>query len=54
LLRAESIDKQLQGIIAITSEEQTATNQANFVDASHVDIATMGTNSMGFDRARGR
>jgi spore coat protein CotH len=54
LLRADSIDKQLQGTIAITSEEQTATSQANFVDASHIDIATMGTNSMGFDRARGR
>jgi len=54
LLRAESIGKQLEGVIAITSEEQTATNQANFVDASHIDVTTMGTNNMGFDRARGR
>jgi len=54
LLRAESIAKQLEGIIASTSEEQAASNQANFIDAAHIDIASMGTNSMGFDRARGR
>lgn len=54
LLRAESIGKQLLGLIATTSEGQTETNQENFVDASHIDIASMGTNSMGFDRARGR
>ncbi|MPM96800.1 hypothetical protein SDC9_143965 [bioreactor metagenome] len=52
LLRAASIAKQLDGDIASTSEEQAATNQANFVDASTLDIASMGTNSMGFDRAR--
>ena len=54
LLRAESIAKQLEGIIGSTSEEQAASNQTNFIDAAHIDIASMGTNSMGFDRARGR
>ncbi|GHU95194.1 hypothetical protein FACS1894208_07600 [Clostridia bacterium] len=53
LLRAESISDQLDGTIAATSDGQTATNNANFVDASEIDIESMGSNSMGFGRARG-
>jgi spore coat protein CotH len=53
LLRAESISKQLDGTIAMTSEGQTATNNTGFVDASGIDIESMGSNSMGFERARG-
>lgn len=52
LLRAESIRGQLKGLIASTSEGQTETNKANFVDASSVDMASMGSNSMGFGRVR--
>ncbi len=50
MLRAESIRKQLDGTIAATSEEQTATNNYGFVDASDIDIESMGSNSMGFGR----
>ncbi len=53
LLRAESISGQLDGTIASTSGEQTATSNAGFVDASSIDIESMGSNSMGFGRARG-
>jgi spore coat protein CotH len=53
LLRAESIIDQLDGTIAATSDGQTATSHANFVDASSIDLESMGSNSMGFGRARG-
>lgn len=53
LLRAKSISGQLDGTIASTSEGQTATINAGFVDASHVDIDSMGSNTMGFGHARG-
>jgi hypothetical protein len=53
LLRAESITDQLDGTIAATSDGQTATSNANFVDASGIDLESMGSNSMGFGRARG-
>lgn len=52
LLRAESITGQLNGDIARTSEAQTASGNAGFIDASGVDIQSMGSNSMGFSRAR--
>ncbi len=52
LLRAESISGQLDGTIASTSDEQTATNNEGFVDASGIDMESMGSNSMGFGRAR--
>lgn len=52
LLRAESISSQLEGTIAATSDGQTETNNANFVDASSVDIESMGSSSMGFGRVR--
>lgn len=52
LLRAESISGQLDGTIASTSDGQTETNNANFVDASGINIESMGSNSMGFGRAR--
>lgn len=53
LLRAESINGQLNGTIASTSEGQTETENAGFIDASDVDVQSMGSNSMGFGRARG-
>ena len=53
LLRAESIGRQLNGTIAATSDGQAADQNANFVDASAIDIQSMGSNSMGFGRARG-
>jgi spore coat protein CotH len=53
LLRAKSISGQLDGTIASTSDGQTATNNAGFADASSIDIESMGSNSMGFGRARG-
>jgi hypothetical protein len=53
LLRAESIAGQLDGTIAATGDGQAATNSANFVDASGIDLESMGSNSMGFGRARG-
>lgn len=53
LLRSESIKGQLQGTIAATSEEQTVTGNAGFINASAIDVASMGSNSMGFGRARG-
>jgi spore coat protein CotH len=53
LLRAESISKQLDGAIASTSEGQTETAHANFVDASGVDMNSMGSSNMGFGGARG-
>ncbi len=54
LLRARSISGQLDGTIASTSDEQTTANNAGFVDASSIDIESMGSNSMGFGRARAR
>jgi spore coat protein CotH len=51
--RAKSINGQLDGTIAATSQEQTATSNAGFVDASDIDIESMGSNSMGFGRAKG-
>ncbi|MDR1000727.1 MAG: CotH kinase family protein [Clostridiales bacterium] len=53
LLRAESIKGQLDGTIAATSEAQAETVNANFVDASHVDMTSMGSSSGGFGMARG-
>lgn len=53
LLRAESIKGQLNGTIAATSEGQTASGNVGFIDASSIDIQSMGSNSMGFNRARG-
>lgn len=53
LLRAESISGQLEGTIASTSDGQTETNNASFVDASGIDMESMGSSSMGFNRARG-
>ena len=53
LLRAESISSQLDGTIASTSEGQTASENAGFIDASSIDFESMGSSSMGFDRARG-
>lgn len=52
LLRAKSINGQLDGSIGSTSEAQAATNYNGFVDASHIDMNMMGSNSMGFGRAR--
>lgn len=52
LLRAESIQGQLNGTIASTSDGQTASGNAGFIDASSIDIKSMGSNSMGFGRAR--
>lgn len=42
LLRAESINSQLNGIIPRTSEEQSK-NRDSFVDGSHLTISSMGT-----------
>jgi hypothetical protein len=53
LLRAESIQGQLDGTIASTSDGQAATGNANFVDASALDMESMGSNMMSFRRARG-
>lgn len=52
ILRAESIRRQLDGTIGITSESQIASNNAGFVDASHINMNLMGSNMMGFDRTR--
>lgn len=52
LLRAESISGQLEGTIASTSDGQTETSKAGFVDASGIDVESMGSSAMGFDRAR--
>ena len=51
-LRAESVSGQLDGTIPSTSEGQ-AEDSSSFVDASSIDISSMGSNSMGFGRARG-
>jgi len=53
LFRAESIKKQLGGTIAATHDGQTTSGNAGFIDASSIDIESMGSNSMGFGRARG-
>lgn len=53
LLRAESITGQLNGTIAATSDRQTASGNAGFINASSIDIESMGSNSMGFGGARG-
>lgn len=52
LLRADGVAGQLDGSIPSTSDGQ-AEDSSNFVDASSIDISSMGSNSMGFDRARG-
>jgi hypothetical protein len=52
LLRAASISGQLDGSIASTSDGQAQTNNAGFVNASGIDMNSMGSNSMGFGRAR--
>lgn len=52
LLRADSVRGQLNGTISSTSEGQAATENEGFVDASHIDINAMGSNMMGFNRAR--
>jgi hypothetical protein len=51
--RAESIVLQLTGEIASTSSGQTQSGNANFVDASDIDVDSMGNNDMGFSGARG-
>lgn len=51
-LRAEGVSGQLDGTIPSTSDGQ-AQDSSGFVDASSIDISSMGSNSMGFDRARG-
>lgn len=53
LLRAESVRAQLNGSISATTDGQSASENAGFIDASHIDISTMGSNSMGFDRGNG-
>ncbi|MDR1536412.1 MAG: CotH kinase family protein [Clostridiales bacterium] len=53
LLRAKSVKGQLEGTIEATVEGQEASENAGFVDASHIDSSSMGSNSNGFDRARG-
>jgi len=53
LLRAESVAGQLAGTIGSTTEAQTENGNAGFVDASDIDMSAMGSNSMGFGRARG-
>jgi hypothetical protein len=53
LLRAESVKGQLNGDIASTSQGQTDSGNAGFIDGSSIDIESMGSNSMGFGRARG-
>jgi hypothetical protein len=53
VLRAESISLQLSGAIAATKDGQTETENADFVDASHIDIDSMGSQNMGFSGARG-
>lgn len=54
LLRAESISRQLDDLIRSTSEDQTATNHSHFVDASGIDMGSMGSDSMGFGGERGQ
>ncbi|WP_312279943.1 CotH kinase family protein [Oscillibacter sp.] len=44
LLRAQSVQGQLDGIIPSTSENQTA-DSSSFVDASAIDIKSMGSNA---------
>jgi spore coat protein CotH len=51
--RAESIALQLSGTIASTSDGQTESANANFIDASTLDVASMGSQNMGFSGARG-
>jgi hypothetical protein len=51
--RAESISLQLTGEIASTSDGQTESGNANFVDASDIDVESMGSQNMGFSGARG-
>jgi spore coat protein CotH len=53
LLRAKSVEGQLNGAIASTSDGQAANNYAGFIDASHINISDMGSNSMGFGQAGG-
>jgi spore coat protein CotH len=51
LLRAKSIQGQLDGTIPSTSEGQNADNSA-LIDGGSIDVSKMGSNSMGFGRAR--
>lgn len=51
-LRAESVSGQLDGTIPSRSEGQ-AEDSGSLVDASSIDISSMGSNSMGFHQARG-
>jgi hypothetical protein len=51
--RAESIALQLTGDIASTSDGQTESGNAGFVDASDLDMDSMGSQNMGFSAARG-
>ncbi|MDR1422375.1 MAG: CotH kinase family protein [Coriobacteriales bacterium] len=51
LLRAESIKGQLAGTIPATSEAQAA-DGASLIDASSIDIESMGSSTLGFNRAR--
>lgn len=52
MLRAESIEGQLDGTIPSTDDAQK-TDTSNFVDASHIDISVMGTMGMGGGSAMG-
>lgn len=51
-LRAEGVSLQLDGTVPSTTDGQ-AQDSSGFVDAGSIDIASMGSNSMGFDKARG-
>ncbi|NLU53042.1 MAG: hypothetical protein GXX10_09320 [Clostridiaceae bacterium] len=51
LLRAESVRKQLDGVIPSTREGQ-AKDSSNFVDASSVNVSSMGSNRFGMGRKR--
>lgn len=53
LLRAESIKGQLDGTIAATSEEQVESENMGFINASSIDMNSMGSNSMEFNREVG-
>ncbi|MHC1693822.1 MAG: CotH kinase family protein [Eubacteriales bacterium] len=52
LLRAQSVKGQLDGTIAATTQAQSSTQNAGFVDASGIDISVMGSNMQGFERGR--
>lgn len=52
MLRAESITAQLDGAIPATSDGQAA-DSSKFVDASSIDLSTMGSNASSFNNRRG-